>query len=110
MNDPKVLRKFPERAKQALANRGAQYLPGLERVLSQEGSRRDLLQEVETLRAKRNDSSRAIGKAKASKDEATAKKLMEEVSQLKETMQSKEAELESISQTVKKYLDETRAT
>jgi len=54
---------------------------------------RDLRAAVETLRARRNEASKSIGKAKASGDEEGAKSLMTEVSKLKATMPEKEAEL-----------------
>ena len=54
--------------------------------------RRALLTEVQTAQARRNEASKAIGAAKAQKDEAGAAALMAEVATLKERMPTVEAE------------------
>lgn len=104
MNDPKLLRAQPERARKGVQDRGGRYLPLLERYLSLEEERLALLKEVEELRARRNEASKAIGQAKAKKDEETAKRLMEEVSRLKVEMPGKEDRLGKIGAEVKECL------
>ncbi|TPW21206.1 MAG: seryl-tRNA synthetase [Elusimicrobia bacterium] len=93
MNDPKLLRSDPARARKAAADRGGKTAEALERALVLDGRVRALLQEVEALRSKRNESSKAIGAAKAAKDEAKAATLMAEVAELKTSLPAKEAEL-----------------
>ncbi|MEK7746430.1 MAG: serine--tRNA ligase, partial [Elusimicrobiota bacterium] len=78
MNDPRLLRAEPEKARQGIRDRGGRYLPFLEGFLEQDAAHRALLKEVEELRSRRNESSKLIGKAKAAKDEDAAKRLMEE--------------------------------
>ncbi|MBI5242861.1 MAG: serine--tRNA ligase [Elusimicrobia bacterium] len=104
MNDPKLLRAQPERARKGIQDRGGRYLPPLERFLSLEEERRVLLRDVEDLRARRNEASKAIGQAKAKKDEETARRLMEEVSRLKAGMPEKEDRLGKIDAEVKDCL------
>ncbi len=93
MNDPKLLRAEPQRARQGLSDRSGRYLPYLEDFLSRDESHRSLLKEVEQLRGRRNALSEKVGKAKAAKDEAAAAAVMEETSHLKALMQEKEKAL-----------------
>ncbi len=93
MIDPQLIRREPDKARAGLKNRGGRYLPAFEEVLKLDLRHREQLKIVEELRAQRNASSQAIGKAKASKDEALAQKLMAEMSSLKERMSGLEAEL-----------------
>ncbi|MBI3300131.1 MAG: serine--tRNA ligase [Elusimicrobia bacterium] len=96
MNDPKILRSDPARARKGAVDRGRRSLPALESALALGDRHRVLLQEVETLRSKRNEASKAIGAAKAAKDEAKAQALMDEVAQVKAAMPEKEAELAAL--------------
>ena len=59
------------------------------------------MKKVEDLRSKRNASSQAIGKAKASKNEAEAQRLMAEVSGLKEEMAEAEESLSPLAEKTK---------
>jgi len=104
MNDPKILRGEPDKARQGIADRSGRYAPALELFLASEGEHRALLQEVEAMRARRNEASKAVGKAKASKDEETARKLMSEVGELKKRMEEREARLGESSAKVKELL------
>ena len=104
MIDPKILRGEPERARKGLADRGGRHSDGLARALELDERHRELLKEVETLRSKRNESSKAIGQAKAAKDEARAAALMAEVSQLKASLPAKEAELKALEPELKALL------
>lgn len=104
MNDPRILRSDPERARKGTADRGGRASEALEKALALDGHHRALLAEVEALRAKRNDASKAIGSAKAAKDEARAKTLMDEVAQVKSTMPAKEAELAALEELLRDLL------
>ncbi|MBI4386894.1 MAG: serine--tRNA ligase [Elusimicrobia bacterium] len=97
MNDFKILRSDPEGARRAMRNRSGRYAPYLEEFYRIDEEHRSLLQEVETLRAKRNSSSEDIAKAKKSRDETRAQSLMQDVSQLKKNLQEKEGRLEGFS-------------
>ncbi len=59
-------------------------------LLAKDKALRDLLTDLQAKQARRNDASKAIGKAKAQKDEAAAAALMEEVAGLKEAIQTGE--------------------
>ncbi|MBI5596729.1 MAG: serine--tRNA ligase [Elusimicrobia bacterium] len=96
MLDPKLLRGDPERVRKGIADRGGRSLEALEKALELDGRHRVLLAEVELLRAKRNEASKAIGAAKAAKDEPRAKLLLDEVAVLKAVMPAKEAELSAL--------------
>jgi seryl-tRNA synthetase len=96
MNDPKILRAEPEKAKKGFSDRGGQCLPVLDKFLKADEKRLPLLKEVEDMRAKRNDSSKLIGAAMKSGDKDGAEKLKKEVTELKEAMAVKEADLSVI--------------
>jgi len=98
MIDPALIRKEPDRVRAGLKSRGGRYLPAFEELLKLDEENRKLLSEVEGLRAQRNASSQAIGKAKASKDEVLSQKLMAEVGALKEKMGGLEAALAPLSE------------
>jgi seryl-tRNA synthetase len=101
MNDMSIIRKDPAKARAGIQNRGGRYLPLLEDIVKLDLEHRDLLKKVEELRAKRNASSQAVGKAKAAKNEAEASRLMAEVSQLKIEMCGQETALASLSTKLK---------
>ncbi len=94
MIDLALLRKAPDAVRKGIKDRGGRYSPFVEELLSLDAEHRKRLAEVEALRAQRNASSQAIGKAKASKNEAEAQRLMAEVAGLKDKMAALEAELE----------------
>ena len=83
------------------ARYGAKLLPQVEELIALDEKHRAALKLVEDLRAVRNASSQAIGKAKAQKDEDGAQKLMAEVATLKDKMAALEAELEPIAKKTK---------
>lgn len=96
MIDPKLLRADPDRVRKGLKDRGGRYLPALEELLRADAVHRDALKAVEDLRARRNESSKAIGKAKASKDEEAAARLMREVGEVKAALAGKESDLAAL--------------
>jgi seryl-tRNA synthetase len=67
--DLKLLRREPEMAREALARRGA--ADAIDEVLELDGRRREILPELEGLRASRNEASDAIGAAKKSGEDAS---------------------------------------
>ncbi|HAM34387.1 MAG TPA: serine--tRNA ligase [Elusimicrobia bacterium] len=93
MNDINLIRKEPGKAREAIKDRGGRYLPVLETLIEADAQYRELLQQVEALRARRNSASQAVGKAKAGKDDAEASRLMAEVAQIKADMAGKDEAL-----------------
>ena len=91
MLDIKWIRDNPEALDEALGKRNAdaqsQTLIGLDEA------RRAAIGRLEEAQARRNTASKAIGKAKAQKDEETALALMAEVADLKASMQGFENEV-----------------
>src|SRR4249919_3276933 len=76
----------------ALKNRGADAPEEtLNQILRLDEQRRATIQKLQEAQARRNAASKEIGNAKASKDEATAKRLMDEVAALKSSIQEGEA-------------------
>ncbi len=88
MLDVKAIRENPEHARKALARRG--MAESIDELLELDERRRELTARVEQLRAERNRSSKAIGKAQA--DERT--RLIEEVSKVSAAIDRLEPELE----------------
>lgn len=90
MHDLRTIRETPDEFDKGLARRG---LPAQSpEILKLDGVRRQILTDLQDLQSKRNDASKAIGKAKASGDEAAAQKVIEEVSSLKAKVQAAEEE------------------
>jgi seryl-tRNA synthetase len=81
MLDIKWIRENPEALDRALANRNAE--PAAARLIGLDEARRAHIVRLEEAQARRNAASKEIGKAKATKDEATAARLMAEVTELK---------------------------
>ncbi len=88
--DLKWIREDPDGFDAALAKRGLE--PQATAILKIDEERRALVQKLQEAQAKRNAASKEIGKAKASGDETTAQKLMDEVAQAKDIIQSGEEE------------------
>lgn len=104
MNDPKLLRAEPERVRKAIQDRGGRYLPAVEKHIFLDGKYRALLKAVEEMRAKRNESSQAIGRAMAAQDQKKAEGLKREVSKLKAEMQDQEEALASADKEIRELL------
>lgn len=103
MLDIKWIRDNPEALDRALRNRGAE--PQSESLIALDEARRGAIGKLEEAQARRNTASKAIGKAKAQKDEATAESLMAEVAELKTVMQG----LEEASRKNEKALEDALA-
>ena len=90
MHDIRQIREAPEAFDDALARRG--IAPASAALLSLDERRRAIATELQTAQTRRNEASKAIGQAKAQKDEATAAGLMAEVAEIKERMPALESE------------------
>ncbi|MBO9622905.1 MAG: serine--tRNA ligase [Sphingomonas sp.] len=90
MHDIRSIRENPEAFDQGLRKRGLAPLSA--ELLALDERRRALLTELQTGQARRNEASKAIGAAKAQKDEATAAALMAEVAELKDRLLTVEQE------------------
>jgi seryl-tRNA synthetase len=91
--DIKWIRENQESFVTGLTNRGFDDPRAtLNRLLSLDEERRATIQKLQEAQAHRNTASKEIGNAKAKKDEAAAKRLMDEVATLKTRIQAGEAE------------------
>jgi seryl-tRNA synthetase len=86
--DIKWIRDNPDAFDAALERRGLDPLAA--KLLELDDARRRHLTTLQEAQARRNAASKEIGKAKASKDEALAARLMGEVAELKQTIQEGE--------------------
>jgi seryl-tRNA synthetase len=91
MLDIKWIRDNPEALDEALGKRNADAQS--QTLIALDEARRAAIGKLEEAQARRNTASKAIGKAKAEKDEATAEKLMAEVADLKTSMQGFEEDV-----------------
>ena len=92
MLDLRLIRSDPERVKQALARRGA--ADRVDELLALDERRRELLPEIEGAQAERKQLSKQIGAAKGRGEDA--EELVARVGELKETIESRKGELETI--------------
>ncbi|MBS0480084.1 MAG: serine--tRNA ligase [Proteobacteria bacterium] len=90
MHDIRLIRDNPEAFDAGLKRRGLS--PMAADLLALDESRRAVITELQAGQARRNEASKAIGAAKAAKDEATAQALMAEVATLKTRMPELEEE------------------
>ncbi|HRN88559.1 MAG TPA: serine--tRNA ligase, partial [Hyphomicrobium sp.] len=90
MFDIKWIRENAEAFDAGLKNRGLE--PASAKLLELDEARRRHLTKLQDAQSRRNAASKEIGKAKGAKDEALASKLMAEVAELKEVIQSGEEE------------------
>jgi seryl-tRNA synthetase len=96
MHDIRWIRDNPAAFDQGLAARGLG--PEAERLVALDEKRRVLIAELQGLQEQRNAASKAIGQAKAAKDEARAQALMAEVAEIKERMPEAEAAAKALDQ------------
>lgn len=94
MHDIRFIRENPVAFDSGLARRG--LAPMAEHIQSDDSRHRALTTRAQTGQARRNEASKAIGAAKAAKDEATAATLMAEVAVLKTELPAIEAEAEAV--------------
>jgi seryl-tRNA synthetase len=104
--DIKWIRDNQDAFIKGLTDRGFDYAAAtLNRILSLDEQRRAAIQKLQEAQARRNTASKDIGKAKGSKDEAGAKRLMDEVAALKSTIQEGEADEKRLDDELKKVLE-----
>jgi seryl-tRNA synthetase len=78
----------------------------LNHILKLDEERRETIQALQEAQSRRNAASKDIGKAKQGKDEAEAKRLLDEVAGLKETIQAGEADERRLEEDLRKVLSE----
>ena len=88
MLDIRLIRENPAALDDALKKRGAE--PASAHILALDDARREHLKKLQDAQSERNTASKAIGKAKASGDEAEAARLIQEVAKHKAFIQSGE--------------------
>jgi seryl-tRNA synthetase len=90
--DVKWIRENPDAFVAGLEKRYFEPAPAeiLNQILTLDSQRRETIQQLQDLQARRNAVSKDIGKAKKEKNEAEAQRLMDEVAGLKETIQKGE--------------------
>lgn len=98
MHDIKAIREDASAFIAGLTRRGLDGAAIAADLLARDLALRNLLMELQTQQARRNEASKAIGKAKGARDEAAAAALIEEVAGLKAAIQQgeeRERQLES---------------
>ncbi|WP_380779290.1 serine--tRNA ligase [Sphingomonas sp. R86520] len=90
MHDIRLIRDDPAAFDAALAKRG--FAPQSAALVTLDEQRRATIAESQTAQTRRNELSKAIGQAKAHKDEAKAQGLMAEVARLKAALPTLEAD------------------
>ena len=103
MLDIKWIRDNPEALDEALSKRGAG--PQSAELLRLDAERRKHVAALQALQSRRNDASKAIGKAKGSGDNAAAETLIAEVAEIKQAIQDGESGERRIDAAVKSLLD-----
>ncbi len=88
MHDIRTIRDNPAAFDAALARRG--LAPIAEEILALDAERRALITKVQEAQSRRNEASKAIGKAMGQGDTETAEALKAEVAELKQTMPAME--------------------
>ena len=88
MLDIRWIRENPEKLDEALARRGA--APASAELIKLDEARREHLTRLQQLQGRRNDASKAIGKAKGSGDSGKADELIREVAEIKAAIQEGE--------------------
>jgi seryl-tRNA synthetase len=90
MHDIRLIRDDPAAFDAALAKRG--FAPQSASLVTLDEQRRATIADSQTAQTRRNELSKAIGQAKAQKDEAKAQELMAEVARLKDALPALEAD------------------
>lgn len=88
MHDVKWIRENPDAFDAALARRGV--APQSAPVIALDEERRNIIQRLQDAQSRRNEASRAIGKAKGQGDETGAQELIDEIASLKTEIQDGE--------------------
>jgi seryl-tRNA synthetase len=93
MHDIRLIREDPAAFDASLARRGVE--PQAATILELDTRHRALMTEAQTAQARRNEASKAIGAAKAARDEAAAAALMAEVGEMKQRLPELEREADA---------------
>ncbi|MCB4756337.1 MAG: serine--tRNA ligase [Elusimicrobia bacterium] len=88
MLDIKLIRDNPDLVRKGLQDRGGRYLPDLEKAIQKDKEWRQLVTELDQLRAKRNANADAVGKLKKEKKDASL--LLKEIEGVKAQLKEKE--------------------
>ena len=96
MHDIRLIRENPDVFDRTLARRG--LAPSSARLIAIDEKRRDVIGRLQAMQERRNAASKEVGQAKASKDEARAAALIEEVGRLKQDVPAAEAEQAALEQ------------
>ena len=105
MLDIKWIRENQDALLKGLTDRGSpESRETLTRILSLDEQRRTTIQKLQEAQARRNAASKEIGQAKAAKDEASAKRLMNEVAGLKAAIQEGEADEKRLDEDLRNLL------
>lgn len=94
MLDINLFRETPEKIRQGLQKRGMESAP-VDKVITLDIKRRKLIQEVETLRAKRNTGSKEIGQAKDADERQKKIKAMRAIGNRIDNLDEELAEVEN---------------
>ena len=105
MFDIKWIRDNPEAFNGAMSRRGIGGQFSADALIALDDKRREILTALQDAQSRRNAASKDIGKAKASKDEATAAKLMAEVASLKDKIAEGEEHERGIDAEIKAMLE-----
>jgi len=105
--DVKWIRENPDAFVAGLEKRGFEPAPAeiLNQILTLDSQRRETIQALQDLQARRNAASKDIGKAKKDKNEAEAARLMDEVAGIKETIQQGEENERAKDEEIRKLLE-----
>jgi len=110
MHDIRFIREHPEVFDRALARRNLSEQEkkdfSSQNLISIDEHRRAIIRTLERWQAKRNAASRAIGQAKAKKDESKVKELMAEVAECKTSIANLENEEKDASERLNKLLEQ----
>ena len=88
MLDIKLIRDNPAAVRKGLQDRGGKYLPDLEQLITKDKEWRELLAQLDELRAKRNKSADEVGKLKREKGDVST--LLKEMEGVKAALKEKE--------------------
>jgi len=103
--DVKWIRDNQDAFLKGLTHRGFPNPKGaLNQILKLDEERRETIQVLQEAQSRRNAASKDIGKAKQAKDEAEAKRLLDEVAGLKETIQAGEDKERALDQDLRDLL------
>jgi seryl-tRNA synthetase len=102
MLDPKLIRSDPDAVRAALERRGGTALADVDRFLSLDGERLELLRRVESARAERNAAARTIAEAKSRGEDAAAE--IARQAELKQSQAEGEAALSGIEAAIQDIL------